>query len=138
MAGGAPDASVAQRARTLKDLLDVCRYLFVDEVAVDPSPKAVRKAFRKEGVWDILDNSIDALIGVGEESWNAEIIMKTLKETAKKVADEKFGAVAQPIRILVTGTPASLPIDLTLELLGRQRTLDRLRNPDNRATLQNQ
>jgi glutamyl-tRNA synthetase len=34
--------------------------------------------------------------------------------------------VAQPVRVAVVGTSVSPPIDVTLEVLGRQRTLARL------------
>ena len=34
-----------------------------------------------------------------------------------------MGKVAQPIRVAVTGTTISPPLDATLELLGRERTL---------------
>ena len=37
-----------------------------------------------------------------------------------------MGKVAQPIRVAVSGGPISPSIDLTLELLGKQKTLDRL------------
>ena len=35
-----------------------------------------------------------------------------------------MGKVAQPIRVAVTGTAISPPLDATLELLGRERTLE--------------
>jgi glutamyl-tRNA synthetase len=34
--------------------------------------------------------------------------------------------VAQPLRVAVSGTSVSPPIDVTLELLGRQRNLARI------------
>ena len=37
-----------------------------------------------------------------------------------------LGKVAQPLRVAVTGTAVSPPIDATLALLGRDRTLQRL------------
>jgi glutamyl-tRNA synthetase len=37
-----------------------------------------------------------------------------------------MGKVAQPIRVAVTGGTASPGIGVTLHVLGRQRTLDRL------------
>jgi glutamyl-tRNA synthetase len=37
-----------------------------------------------------------------------------------------LGKVAQPVRVAVTGTPVSPPIDATLALLGRERSLARL------------
>jgi glutamyl-tRNA synthetase len=40
--------------------------------------------------------------------------------------DLKLGKVAQPVRVAVSGGPVSPPIDVTLELLGREKTLARL------------
>jgi glutamyl-tRNA synthetase len=37
-----------------------------------------------------------------------------------------LGKIAQPVRVAVTGTAVSPPIDATLALLGRERTLGRL------------
>jgi glutamyl-tRNA synthetase len=51
------------------------------------------------------------------------------------MAAGKMGDVAQPVRILATGGPASPAIDVTLELLGRERTLQRLNDKENRERL---
>ena len=37
-----------------------------------------------------------------------------------------LGKVAQPLRVAVSGTAVSPPIDVTLELLGRAKTLARI------------
>ena len=47
-----------------------------------------------------------------------------------------LGKVAQPIRVAVTGTAVSPPIDVTLEVLGRQTTLDRLQRALDHAARQ--
>ena len=46
-------------------------------------------------------------------------------EVAEKL-ELKLGQVAQPIRVAVSGGPVSPGIDVTLELLGREKTLERL------------
>jgi glutamyl-tRNA synthetase len=38
-----------------------------------------------------------------------------------------LGKIAQPLRVAVTGGTISPPIDLTLELLGRERSFARLK-----------
>ena len=54
-----------------------------------------------------------------------------------------MGKVAQPIRVAITGTAISPPIDVSLKLLGKQKTLNRLsetikflerQNPDSENT----
>jgi glutamyl-tRNA synthetase len=37
-----------------------------------------------------------------------------------------LGKIGQPLRVAVTGGPVSPPIDVTLALVGRERTLKRL------------
>ena len=52
-----------------------------------------------------------------------------LKEIVEQVAGEfdmNMGKVAQPLRVAVTGSAASPSIDTTLELVGKQRCLERL------------
>jgi glutamyl-tRNA synthetase len=47
----------------------------------------------------------------------------------EKVANDlelKFGKIGQPLRVAVTGGPISPPIDITVELVGKLRTLARL------------
>lgn len=58
-------------------------------------------------------------------SWNREAIHEVLTGTAETLG-VKLGLVAQPLRVAVTGTTVSPPIDLTLELLGKEKTLARI------------
>jgi glutamyl-tRNA synthetase len=54
--------------------------------------------------------------------WSAETIHIQIKECSE-VSEVGMGKVAQPIRVAITGNTVSPPLDLTLELLGRERTL---------------
>jgi len=125
----------AQRSQTLAGLLDPVRFLFLDRVEVQASHKKVRKVFKKETVWPTLEAAVAKLESIPEAEWRAERIEAELKSLADEMAEGKMGAVAQPIRILVAGGPASPAIDVTLELLGRERTLARLRDAENRKAL---
>ncbi|MBT3292156.1 MAG: glutamate--tRNA ligase, partial [Victivallales bacterium] len=40
--------------------------------------------------------------------------------------DLKLGKVAQPLRVAISGGAISPPIDVTLELVGRERVLNRV------------
>ena len=56
-------------------------------------------------------------------------IRETLHETLMAVASRhalKLGQVAQPVRVALTGRSVSPPIDETLAVLGRLKTLDRM------------
>ncbi len=57
--------------------------------------------------------------------WNKEDIHQTIVSVSEKLA-VKLGKIAQPLRVAVTGNTISPPMDITLVLLGRERTLKRL------------
>ncbi|MDH3690567.1 MAG: glutamate--tRNA ligase [Gammaproteobacteria bacterium] len=59
------------------------------------------------------------------DNWDAELIHEAIEDIAAQQG-LKFGKLAQPLRVAVTGSTASPPIDTTLVLLGRRRTVERL------------
>ncbi|MCZ6697078.1 MAG: glutamate--tRNA ligase family protein [Acidobacteria bacterium] len=125
----------AQRARTLKELIEKSRFFFLDRVDVNAGYKTVSKAFVNEAVWSRLDATIARLQGITQSEWKRDRLEAAIKGLAEELAGGKMGDIAQPVRILTTGGPASPAIDVTLELLGRERTLERLRDKENRRRL---
>ncbi len=59
------------------------------------------------------------------EQWGQVAIAAVIQEVAADY-DLNLGKLGQPIRVAVTGGPVSPPIDVTLWLVGRKRTLKRL------------
>ena len=57
--------------------------------------------------------------------WTSTAIHTALNDLATSL-QSGLGKIAQPVRVAVTGTAVSPPIDATLALLGRERTLARL------------
>ena len=57
--------------------------------------------------------------------WDAAAIHAALNDLATQL-QSGLGKVAQPLRVAVTGTAVSPPIDATLALLGRERSLARI------------
>ncbi len=57
--------------------------------------------------------------------WTAEAVHEVINQIAEEYG-LKLGKVAQPVRVAVVGRAVSPPIDITLALLGRERTLARL------------
>jgi glutamyl-tRNA synthetase len=125
----------AQRARTLKELIEKSRFFFLDRVDADSGNKTVRKVFGKDTVWPRLEAAVAKLESIPPSEWKRDRILTAIRELAEELAGGKMGEVAQPVRILAAGGPASPAIDVTLELLGRERTLERLRDQDNRKRL---
>jgi glutamyl-tRNA synthetase len=57
--------------------------------------------------------------------WQPEPIHQAVLATAEALG-EKLGKVAQPLRVAMSGGTVSPPIDVTVYLVGRERTLARL------------
>lgn len=112
---------LADRAKTLIELRDKSRYFYEDELAYDAS--AVKTHLTPEAL-DLLDLLAQRLQDLLE--WRRESIHSILKEV---VSEQKvgFGLLAQPLRVAVTGSTMSPSIDATLELIGKQRVLERLK-----------
>lgn len=121
-----------KRMKTLRDFVGHTRFLFLDDIRPDPNDANVRKVLSQDGVWRIVDTVADRLSKLDEANWKRDLIESELKAVAAELAGGKMGAVGQPVRVLVTGSTASPAIDITLELLGRQKTLERLRDPQSR------
>jgi len=59
------------------------------------------------------------------QTWKAEAIHQVLNDVTERLG-LKMGKVAQPLRVAITGGGVSPPIDITAELIGKQRCLARL------------
>lgn len=123
-AGGPSLAAVvkanAERAKTLKEMAENCVFFYQDFEEYEE--KAARKNLQPDAV-EPLQKVRNALAGLGE--WRAGTIHETVNAVAESM-ELKLGTVAQPIRVAVAGKGVSPPIDVTLELLGRDITLARL------------
>ncbi len=124
IANGPSPADVAEgfreRAETLSQMAESARYCYEDFEAVDP--KAAKKHLRPV-ILEPLKAVRERLAGL--EDWSRIAIAAAVDD----VADEfelNLGKIGQPLRIAVTGGPVSPPIDVTVWLVGRERTLVRL------------
>ncbi|HRF45887.1 MAG TPA: glutamate--tRNA ligase, partial [Candidatus Competibacteraceae bacterium] len=105
---------------TLKDMAQAALFLYQD--FADYDPKAASKNLTAAAKTPL--QQIHAALAALPE-WRAE----TLHQAVKAVAGTSglaLGKVAQPLRVAISGTAVSPPIDGTLELLGRSRTLARI------------
>ncbi len=114
-------ASLQERSKNLVDLAEGARFFY--QAPSEYQEKAVKKNFR-DTTWPLLEQFIAGLEATDEFSGEtAHALIGGICETE----GVGMGKLAQPIRILISGGPVSPPIDLTLELLGRDETLKRLR-----------
>jgi glutamyl-tRNA synthetase len=111
---------VKERMRTLEEAPSTLRFLFTDDVALDDKARA---AVDKVGA-DYLRAAADRLETPSD--WTVESISAALDEVASGAGLNRSKGW-QPIRAAVTGTTVSPPLPESLELLGRDRTLARIR-----------
>lgn len=109
-----------ERAKTLKEMAQNSRFFFVDHVEIDP--KAAAKHLSGDGAQML--GKVRAQLATLPE-WTAGAIHSALNDLATQL-QAGLGKIAQPVRVAVTGTAVSPPIDMTLALLGRDRSLARL------------
>ena len=108
------------RSKTLCEFVERSRYFFVDEIEYDES--SVQKHLT-EKTRRPLQEFRSALTEISE--WTQENIHAVLVEVVE-TNGIKFGELAQPVRVALTGGTVSPGIDVTVELIGKSRTLARL------------
>ena len=114
-------ACLQERSKNLLDLAVGARFFY--EAPSDYQEKAVKKNF-KEGTRALLDAFIERAEALPE--WCGDAVHQVIEQVCGD-AGVNMGKLAQPIRILLSGGPVSPPIDVTLELLGRKESLQRLK-----------
>jgi len=109
-----------ERAKTLKEMAEGSRFFF-EEVG-EYEPQAAAKNLTPEALpgLEALRTKLAALT-----DWSAAALHDALNSTAESLG-LKLGKLAQPVRVAVSGGGVSPPIDATLELLGREKSLARL------------
>jgi glutamyl-tRNA synthetase len=112
--------SQRERAKTMKEMAQNSRFFFTETVDLDP--KAVAKHLTAAAL-PVLQKVRDRLAALTE--WSAAAVHTALNDLATEL-QTGLGKVAQPVRVAVAGSAISPPIDATLALLGRKRTLARI------------
>ncbi len=109
-----------ERAVTIGDLAAGTEYLYRDFDA--PDARAAKKHLRP-----VVREPLAALRAALEAlpAWKADAIHAAMQAVVDATG-MSFGKIGQPVRVAVTGGPVSPPIDVTLELIGRERSLRRL------------
>lgn len=109
-----------ERAPTLDALVAAVGYVYADKVPFDE--KAARQHL-KPGITLPLANLIERLTVLSE--WRREHLHAALNAVVAEFGIG-FGKIGQPVRVALTGGTVSPPIDVTLELVGRSKSLARL------------
>ncbi|MGR8934463.1 MAG: glutamate--tRNA ligase [Gammaproteobacteria bacterium] len=110
-----------ERCKTLVEMAAASAFFYKDFEQYDD--KAVKKHLKADSS-AVLQALLDAFSQIAE--WQGDHLHEIVLKTAESL-ELGLGKVAQPLRIAVTGTSVSPSIDLTLSLLGRKKTLQRIR-----------
>lgn len=110
----------AERSDTLEDMAQAALFLYQDFADYEPKAASKNLTAAAEMPLQRLREALTAL-----PTWQSAAIHEVVKAVAEAGA-LALGKVAQPLRVAVSGTAISPPIDVTLELLGRPRTLARI------------
>ena len=109
------------RVRTLEEMADKVVYLYADfaEYEQDAAKKHLTTAAAE--LLEALHGEFAAI-----DDWHEPAINQAL-ETVREAKSVKLGNLAQPLRVALSGTAATPSIDTTVRLVGRERTLKRIR-----------
>jgi glutamyl-tRNA synthetase len=109
-----------ERAKTFVELAEQARVYVADLPGYDA--KSAAKHLGSDSI-DLLTQVRARLAQLPQ--WTVESTQLVVEEVAK-LSGVGMGKVAQPIRVAVTGGTASPGIGVTLHILGREKTLERL------------
>jgi len=128
---GADDASlkriieVCAGARTLADIEHKSRFLFLADEQIEYDEKAIKKVLLKSDGLAVL------AIVRGKLSAMEQFTVGNIEDMLRGLAEEKqvgLGKVAQPLRVAICGTTISPPIFDSVQMLGKEKTLNRIDN----------
>jgi glutamyl-tRNA synthetase len=109
-----------ERVKTTLEMAERSRFFFTDAVVLD-AEAAIKHLTKdiKPALKEILHRFTSQI------DWTAVELHKVIAAVAAEFS-LGLGKIAQPLRVAVTGNTVSPSIDLTLELIGKARTLQRL------------
>ena len=107
------------RANTIEELADAAVYFYRP---LEPSDELRRKHFTPASISaaEVLQTRFR------EIEWDRQSISQTLKTVAAE-QNLRMPMIAMPLRVMVTGTAETPSIDATLELIGKDEVLRRIR-----------
>jgi len=112
-------------ARTLADIERKSRFLFLADDEIEYDEKAVKKVLLKNNGLAILQIVRDKLAAM--EQFTVENIENMLRSLAEE-RQVGLGKIAQPLRVAICGATISTPIFDSVQMLGKEKTLNRIDN----------
>ncbi len=110
-----------ERFKTFHDLVNQTGFFFTGTIEYDAA--AVEKFLKKEGITNLLKEVLAAISQL--EAFDTKHLEDSLRALTTKLG-VGFSKLAQPLRVSITGRSVSAGIFETMELLGREVSLQRL------------
>ena len=123
---------VQERVRTLVEVEPMIEFLVVDEPSFD-EPSWTKAITKGKAVAEMLDATIARLDALDPDAWAPEPIQEAVGAAAIDAGLVNAEGLPQlskaqgPVRVAISGRTVGPPLWESLTVLGRQRTLDRLR-----------
>jgi glutamyl-tRNA synthetase len=115
---------VHERMTTLGECVDLLGFLFVDDVSFERDPADTEKLLNEDGR-GVVKAASDALADLA--TWDTSSIEEALRSALVEGLGLKPRNAFGPVRVAITGRRVSPPLFESMELLGRERSLTRLR-----------
>jgi glutamyl-tRNA synthetase len=115
---------VKERMKVLSDVVELSRFLFVDEPCTDPAlfcAKGVDLKVTKEAL-----RQGSAILKAGLLAGKKDEDIETELSALAEKMGTKVNGVFMPIRVAITASQVSLPLFDSIRLLGQEKTFDRL------------
>ncbi|EHT99713.1 glutamyl-tRNA synthetase [Pantoea stewartii subsp. stewartii DC283] len=111
---------LGERCKTLKEMAASCHYFYQDftEFDADAAKKHLRPVARQP--LEVVRDKLAALT-----DWNAETVHAAIQQAADELG-VGMGKVGMPLRVAVTGAGQSPGLDVTVEAIGRSRSVERI------------
>jgi glutamyl-tRNA synthetase len=103
-------------------MAEQCRYVYEDFTELD---EAASKKWFKANTPEVLTRCLEKFAAVSEENWKAENLHPVVESVAQEM-EIGMGKVGMPLRIAVTGRGQSPGIDVTMELIGKSKCMERI------------
>ncbi len=110
-----------ERCQTIKEMAEQSQIYYKDDISYDE--KAATKQLRPVSL-SVMTALAETLSGI--DLWQADKLKDALNELAESLGIG-FGKIGQPLRVALTGGSASPDIADTLEMIGRERSVARVR-----------
>ena len=113
---------IQERIARMKEVVPMLRFLFVDSVEIESESKG---KMAEESAQHVLERSLSILEPI--DTWSHEAIEAAMRAALIEEMGLKPRVAFGPVRIAITGSHISPPLFESMELLGKESSLSRIR-----------